>query len=79
METVDYKNINITVWDVGGRDKIVCTFLCALLCTPLSPQCDHSLLGTVVVFIINTSIVLDQIIIEVWFDNDDIIDKEYHI
>ncbi len=22
METVDYKNVNFTVWDVGGRDKI---------------------------------------------------------
>ncbi len=21
METVDYKNISFTVWDVGGRDK----------------------------------------------------------
>ena len=23
VETVTYKNINFTVWDVGGRDKIV--------------------------------------------------------
>ena len=23
METVNYKNINFTTWDVGGRDKIV--------------------------------------------------------
>ena len=22
VETVEYKNINITVWDVGGKDKI---------------------------------------------------------
>ena len=22
METVEYKNINFTVWDVGGQDKI---------------------------------------------------------
>jgi ADP-ribosylation factor 1/2 len=22
VETVQYKNINLTVWDVGGRDKI---------------------------------------------------------
>ena len=23
VETVTYKNINFTAWDVGGRDKIV--------------------------------------------------------
>ena len=23
METIEYKNINFTAWDVGGRDKIV--------------------------------------------------------
>ncbi len=23
VETVEYKNINFTCWDVGGRDKIV--------------------------------------------------------
>ena len=22
METVEYKNINFTVWDVGGQDKV---------------------------------------------------------
>lgn len=25
METVEYKDISFTVWDVGGQDK-VCTF-----------------------------------------------------
>ena len=23
VETVNYKNVNLTAWDVGGRDKIV--------------------------------------------------------
>lgn len=23
VETVNYKNVNFTAWDVGGRDKIV--------------------------------------------------------
>ena len=23
VETVEYKNINFTMWDVGGRDKMV--------------------------------------------------------
>ena len=23
VETVSYKNVNLTAWDVGGRDKIV--------------------------------------------------------
>ena len=34
METVEYKNISFTVWDVGGQDK-VCTSLlssCLSLC-----------------------------------------------
>lgn len=29
METVEYKNISFTVWDVGGQDK-VCRFIYAL-------------------------------------------------
>ena len=24
VETIDYKNIALTCWDVGGRDKMVC-------------------------------------------------------
>lgn len=27
VETVEYKNINFTVWDVGGQDKVCCFFL----------------------------------------------------
>lgn len=27
VETVEYKNISFTVWDVGGQDK-VCSFFC---------------------------------------------------
>ena len=23
VETINYKNVNLTAWDVGGRDKIV--------------------------------------------------------
>lgn len=23
METVEYKNVSFTVWDVGGQDKVV--------------------------------------------------------
>lgn len=23
METVEYKNISFTVWDVGGQDKVI--------------------------------------------------------
>lgn len=30
METVEYKNISFTVWDVGGQDK-VCKTNCVLL------------------------------------------------
>ena len=25
VETVEYKNISFTVWDVGGQDKVHCT------------------------------------------------------
>lgn len=25
METVEYKNISFTVWDVGGQDKVGCS------------------------------------------------------
>lgn len=27
METVEYKNISFTVWDVGGQDKVNVCFL----------------------------------------------------
>ena len=33
VETVEYKNISFTVWDVGGQDKIRC-----LLYTSPSPR-----------------------------------------
>lgn len=34
VETVNYKNVNFTAWDVGGRDKIVsCTASLVILCT----------------------------------------------
>ena len=26
-ETVDYKNVSFTVWDVGGQDKVLCLIL----------------------------------------------------
>lgn len=26
METVEYKNISFTVWDVGGQDKVCIPF-----------------------------------------------------
>ena len=45
VETVEYKNISFTVWDVGGQDKIrplwrhyfqntqgVCMFVCFMYC-----------------------------------------------
>ena len=35
METVDYKNISFTVWDVGGQDKVR---LIANKCTLAAPQ-----------------------------------------
>ena len=27
VETVDYKNVSFTVWDVGGQDKVLCLIL----------------------------------------------------
>ena len=27
VETVEYKNISFTVWDVGGQDKVVSDFI----------------------------------------------------
>ena len=30
LETVEYKNINFTVWDVGGQDKVGGSKLCKL-------------------------------------------------
>jgi hypothetical protein len=32
VETVEYKNINFTVWDVGGQDKIRPLWRCAECC-----------------------------------------------
>jgi GTPase SAR1 family protein len=29
VETVEYKNISFTVWDVGGQDKVGIYFLCS--------------------------------------------------
>lgn len=31
VETVEYKNISFTVWDVGGQDKARATFLLRLI------------------------------------------------
>lgn len=38
METVEYKNISFTVWDVGGQDKVLRAedTLLLLLCLPYS-------------------------------------------
>lgn len=40
METVEYKNISFTVWDVGGQDKVlsvttvlVLSFMCIIFKT----------------------------------------------
>ena len=30
VETVEYKNISFTVWDVGGQDKVCISFLSSL-------------------------------------------------
>lgn len=39
METVEYKNISFTVWDVGGQDKVR-YFFCrgCLLVVAVSPR-----------------------------------------
>ena len=31
MESVDYKNVHWTTWDVGGRDKIVSSYIHVLV------------------------------------------------
>jgi hypothetical protein len=31
VETVEYKNISFTVWDVGGQDKVGARAMCLLL------------------------------------------------
>lgn len=36
VETITYKNVNFTAWDVGGRDKIVSSAQC--LGTNTCPQ-----------------------------------------
>ena len=36
METIKYKNISFTSWDVGGRDKIVC-FMSSVIFTSSHP------------------------------------------
>ena len=35
VETVEYKNISFTVWDVGGQDKVGINFI---ICDPVSPS-----------------------------------------
>ena len=30
VETVEYKNISFTVWDVGGQDKVIMSHACEL-------------------------------------------------
>lgn len=32
VETVEYKNISFTVWDVGGQDKVRCLHICIKIC-----------------------------------------------
>ena len=34
METVEYKNISFTVWDVGGQDKVYTSIFSLLSCHP---------------------------------------------
>lgn len=31
VETVEYKNISFTVWDVGGQDKVIILYFIILL------------------------------------------------
>lgn len=33
METVEYKNISFTVWDVGGQDKVSVGVVAQFACT----------------------------------------------
>jgi hypothetical protein len=47
VETVEYKNISFTVWDVGGQDKVwfsINFIFCIMMCCPfLFRQNQHSL------------------------------------
>lgn len=43
VETVEYKNISFTVWDVGGQDKVTLSLSHASMCASLDAHCDFIL------------------------------------